>query len=230
MSTTANGTAAVGSILAWSSATDQCGMTCKAVAARPLPLLPQYYRRLDSIDRVSLFRSLTASFGVQAAEVDAAAATWQALRAHQAPPLGATSASAAAAAAATAAGPGNVAAPGSEPLLKAAAALAAAATPRYARLFVPLSQQPGGIKFLVDMRADLLQVGGGGGGADWQTVWMAGVPIAHGWHHAGLVGCINGSVSGHLGLQSHWQPPLPLLPPPSRRFRSSRRALPRCVR
>lgn len=118
----------------------------------------QYYRHLDSADRLALFHSLTASFGVQAGEVDAAAATWKALRAHQVASADGTAGPSAAAAAA-AVPPGNVDAPGSEPLLKAAAALAAAATPRYARLFVPLSQQPGGIKFLVDMRADLLQVG-----------------------------------------------------------------------
>lgn len=117
----------------------------------------QYYRHLDSADRLALFHSLTASFGVQAGEVDAAAATWKALRAHQVASADGTVGASAAAAAAVP--PGNVDAPGSEPLLKAAAALAAAATPRYARLFVPLSQQPGGIKFLVDMRADLLQVG-----------------------------------------------------------------------
>ncbi len=118
--------------------------------SKPPPPPPQYFHRLDGIDRLALFHSLTASFGVQAAEVDAAAASWQALRAqHAQPPSGLAS---------------GTAALGGEPLVKAAAALAAAATPRYARLFVPLSQQPGGIKFLVDVRADLLQVGGVDGG------------------------------------------------------------------
>ncbi|KAI7836009.1 hypothetical protein COHA_010093 [Chlorella ohadii] len=118
----------------------------KAQSSLPEQLMAvfiQYYRRLDGIDRLALFHNLTASFGVQAAEVDAAAASWQALRAqHAQPPSGLAS---------------DTVALGGEPLVKAAAALAAAATPRYARLFVPLSQQPGGIKFLVDMRADLLQ-------------------------------------------------------------------------
>jgi hypothetical protein len=99
----------------------------------------QYYKQLDSVDKRALFHSLTAGFGTQAAEVDAAAAAWQQLRQrHQ-------QAGAAGAAAA-------------EPLLKAAAQLAGAATPLYSRLFVPMSQQPGGIKFLVDMRAQLMQV------------------------------------------------------------------------
>ena len=103
----------------------------------------QYYKQLDGVDRRALFHSLTTSFGTQAAEVDAAAAAWQQLRQrHQ-------QAGAAGAAAA-------------EPLLKAAAQLAGAATPLYSRLFVPMSQQPGGIKFLVDMRAELLQVRCGG--------------------------------------------------------------------
>ena len=79
--------------------------------------------------------------------MDAAAATWQQLRRHQG-----------AAAAAAAAAPGNVSAPGQDPLHKAAAQLCEAASPLYARLFVPLSQQAGGIKLLVDMRADLLAV------------------------------------------------------------------------
>ena len=43
-----------------------------------------------------------------------------------------------------------------EGLAWAARHLAAAAQPLYSRLFVPISQQPGGIKFLVDLRADLL--------------------------------------------------------------------------
>ncbi len=45
-----------------------------------------------------------------------------------------------------------------EALGKAARRLSAASQPLYTRLFVPISQQECGSKFLVDMRADLLQV------------------------------------------------------------------------
>lgn len=130
----------------------------KAQSSLPEQLMSvfvQYYRRLDRQDRLALLRTLTASFGVQAEEVDAAAATWRALRQHQQAAGGGGGVSGSSAG--SSAGPGNVAAPGQEPLLKAAAQLAAAATPLYSRLFVPLSQQKGGIKFLADMRADLLQ-------------------------------------------------------------------------
>ena len=104
----------------------------------------QHYRSLPRSERLALLRSLVTAFGVQASEVDAAAAAWQALRAQQA-------------AGDARAWPGNVAAPGGEPLLKAAAQLAGAATSAFQRLIPALAQQPGGIRFLVDVRAELLQ-------------------------------------------------------------------------
>ncbi|KAL4451334.1 hypothetical protein ABPG77_009406 [Micractinium sp. CCAP 211/92] len=133
----------------------------KAQSSLPEQLIAvfmQYYRQLDAPERLALFRGLTDGLGVQAAEVDAAAAAWQQLRQqqqqagsgapdadghHQEHSGSNTSA------------PSSGAAP--DLLFKAAERLAGAATPLYARLFVPISQQPGGIKFLVDLRAELLQ-------------------------------------------------------------------------
>lgn len=149
-----------------------CSCGCTALLCRGLPVASpgkwyhspgmQYYRQLDAPERLALFRGLTDGLGVQAAEVDAAAAAWQQLRQQQqqagsgAPDAdghhqehSGSSSSA----------PSSTAAP--DLLLKAAERLAGAATPLYARLFVPISQQPGGIKFLVDLRAELLQVGWG---------------------------------------------------------------------
>jgi hypothetical protein len=110
-----------------------------------------------------------------------------------------------------------------DPLAKAAERLAAAATPLYSRLWVPLSQQPGGIKFLSDMRADLLQAGRG------QERWGGGVgrsdrrrlsllpplfPAALRWIQTSPALCV----------------PTSPLTSPRRRSRSSRRGRRRCAR
>jgi hypothetical protein len=126
-----------------------------SVPEQLLSLFVAHYRRLERPQQLPLFRSLASAFGVQAHEVDAAATAWQGLRAAQqvaVPRVGGDGGGAAEAA-------GMAAAPEQEQLLKAAAQLSAAASPLYGRLFVPLSQQPGGIQFLAGMRADLLQVG-----------------------------------------------------------------------
>ncbi|EFN50856.1 hypothetical protein CHLNCDRAFT_141775 [Chlorella variabilis] len=119
-----------------------------ALPEQLLALFQQCYHELGRPERLALFRSLTATFGIQAHELDTAVAAWQHLRQQQQQQaeqqkLGGEV--------------GPTAGPAPDQLFKAAAQLSAAATPLYTRLLSPLSQQPGGIKFLVDMRGELLQ-------------------------------------------------------------------------
>ena len=146
-----------------------------ALPEQLLALFQQCYHELGRPERLALFRSLTATFGIQAHELDTAVAAWQHLRQQQQQQaeqqkLGGEV--------------GPTAGPAPDQLFKAAAQLSAAATPLYTRLLSPLSQQLGGIKFLVDMRGELLQVRVGvgeflgkrasGSQDGWARMWRGG--------------------------------------------------------
>eukprot|EP00887_Chlorella_sp_A99_P007327 scaffold2.g7327.t1 len=131
-----------------------------ALPEEAIDVLRQVYLALDSPGRLQLLRNLTAGFGVQRRDVEAAVAAWQQLAPQQA-------VLAVADGAAPAAAPAAAADERAAQLGRAADRLANACQPLFSLLFVPISQQPAGIKFLVDLRADLLsfiweQPGGAG--------------------------------------------------------------------
>ncbi|PNH05568.1 Malonyl-CoA decarboxylase, mitochondrial [Tetrabaena socialis] len=133
-------------------------------------------------ERLAFFQLLYDEMGLMVDEVRSAAALWDtallraAAAAAAASPAAAAAASAAAFSIGGAAGADNSAAAGAgagsgtPPLrlrmggphdgavYRAAERLGSATRPLYTMLFVPVSQAPDGMKFLVDMRADLLQL------------------------------------------------------------------------
>ncbi|KAL3162959.1 hypothetical protein ABBQ32_009392 [Trebouxia sp. C0010 RCD-2024] len=89
----------------------------------------QVYRKaMNAEDRLRLFQLLCKDFGVQGAEVDKAVENWK-----------------------------QAASRGDEAVLRSVEQLQQASQPLYNNLFLPFSNQPDGIKFLVDMRADVRQ-------------------------------------------------------------------------
>lgn len=142
--------------VAWRLPASCCALHPSIPGAPPLcecPFLPltsrEYYKRLDRPGQLALFHNLTRDFGVQRGEVEAAIAAWQ--QAAAAVAAGAGSGGGAGA------GPGAAGEQAADALGRAAQRLAAASQPLYSRLFVPVSQQPAGIKFLADLRTDLLE-------------------------------------------------------------------------
>ncbi|GAB4820277.1 hypothetical protein N2152v2_007323 [Parachlorella kessleri] len=117
-----------------------------------------YYRRLDAGGRERLLRTLSQDFSVQSSEVDQAIVAWQQAlqrsqkdRQQQQAAAGRSPVQQEQQAQQQDA-PDDQAA---EAVSRSAQRLAAASQPLYSRLFLPISQQHCGIKFLVDLRADL---------------------------------------------------------------------------
>ena len=109
------------------------GRTQSFLPEQLITLFLGHYRRLDWAGREELLGLMARDFGVQPAEVQAAVQAWSA-------------------AASRAGGAGTTAA------LHAARGLGQASQSLFSRLLVPLGQQPGGIKAVIDLRADLLRV------------------------------------------------------------------------
>ncbi|KAG2437200.1 hypothetical protein HXX76_005864 [Chlamydomonas incerta] len=107
-------------------------------------------------ERLDFFRLVTRELGLSVNEVNTAVRLWDSAVTRGAAPATSTSASIV-----TSSSPDQQAV--LPPLqwdaaYRAADRLASAATPLYSQLFVPISQAPDGMKFLVDMRADLMDV------------------------------------------------------------------------
>lgn len=107
------------------------GRTQSFLPEQLITLFLGHYRLLDWTGREELLGLMARDFGVQQAEVEAAIKAW--------------------AAAAHRAGGASTAA------LHAARGLGQASQSLFSRLLVPLGQQPGGIKAVIDLRADLLR-------------------------------------------------------------------------
>ncbi|KAG2495872.1 hypothetical protein HYH03_006110 [Edaphochlamys debaryana] len=135
-------------------------------------LMQAYGELRTPSERLGFFGTLQREMGLSVPEVRAAVRLWDGAlaRAGPAPPASSdastpasTSTSSASPTASLSTAPTSAPAP-TEAVLRAADRLASAARPLYAQLFAPISQAPGGMKFLVDMRAELMALGEGEGG------------------------------------------------------------------